>query len=419
MKEKINKTMNLISNNKKVIENYFFMTVLQILNSMFYFLIYPFLIRTLGAESYGLYVYALSIVTYFISFVGFGFDMPGVKAIAENSGNTKSISNIISCIFTAKIYLEIISFVIFSVVIFSIPYLRNKSLLFYILFFQTFTNIFFPQWYFQGVQRMRVVTIIQLSLKLISLPFIFLLIKSSKDINVFAIITTFSSIGGGIVAAIVLKYEEGIIISWVSINDLKIWFKDSLPFFLSSSTGVIKEQSVTVIIGAFFGMHDVAIYDLANKIIMVPRVFLFSVNGAIFPKVIANMKIEITRKIIKYETLIGITIIMLILVLGKWIVLILGGSDMLASYPISVTLSLTILSWIVVGAYIAFIFVPNSKYFYVAKNQFVALISFVIFCTLGMFIYQNILVLAIAMSLSGLTEIIYCRYVIFKEKLLQ
>jgi PST family polysaccharide transporter len=419
MKEKINKTMNLISNNKKVIENYFFMTVLQILNSMFYFLIYPFLIRTLGAESYGLYVYALSIVTYFISFVGFGFDMPGVKAIAENSGNTKSISNIISCIFTAKIYLEIISFVIFSVVIFSIPYLRNKSLLFYILFFQTFTNIFFPQWYFQGVQRMRVVTIIQLSLKLISLPFIFLLIKSSKDINVFAIITTFSSIGGGIVAAIVLKYEEGIIISWVSINDLKIWFKDSLPFFLSSSTGVIKEQSVTVIIGAFFGMHDVAIYDLANKIIMVPRVFLFSVNGAIFPKVIANMKIEITRKIIKYETLIGITIIMLILVFGKWIVLILGGSDMLASYPISVTLSLTILSWIVVGAYIAFIFVPNSKYFYVAKNQFVALISFVIFCTLGMFIYQNILVLAIAMSLSGLTEIIYCRYVIFKEKLLQ
>jgi PST family polysaccharide transporter len=386
---------------------------------MFYFLIYPFLIRTLGAESYGLYVYALSIVTYFISFVGFGFDMPGVKAIAENSGNTKSISNIISCIFTAKIYLEIISFVIFSVVIFSIPYLRNKSLLFYILFFQTFTNIFFPQWYFQGVQRMRVVTIIQLSLKLISLPFIFLLIKSSKDINVFAIITTFSSIGGGIVAAIVLKYEEGIIISWVSINDLKIWFKDSLPFFLSSSTGVIKEQSVTVIIGAFFGMHDVAIYDLANKIIMVPRVFLFSVNGAIFPKVIANMKIEITRKIIKYETLIGITIIMLILVFGKWIVLILGGSDMLASYPISVTLSLTILSWIVVGAYIAFIFVPNSKYFYVAKNQFVALISFVIFCTLGMFIYQNILVLAIAMSLSGLTEIIYCRYVIFKEKLLQ
>ena len=35
-----------IINNKKVIENYFFMTVLQILNSLFYLIIYPFLIRT-------------------------------------------------------------------------------------------------------------------------------------------------------------------------------------------------------------------------------------------------------------------------------------------------------------------------------------------------------------------------------------
>ena len=34
------------------------MTILQILNFLFYLLIYPYLIRVLGAENYGLYVFA-------------------------------------------------------------------------------------------------------------------------------------------------------------------------------------------------------------------------------------------------------------------------------------------------------------------------------------------------------------------------
>ena len=41
-------------NNGKVVENYFFMTALQIISSAFGVLIYPYLIRVLGAESYGL-----------------------------------------------------------------------------------------------------------------------------------------------------------------------------------------------------------------------------------------------------------------------------------------------------------------------------------------------------------------------------
>ena len=59
------------------------MTLLQILNSIFYLLIYPFLIGTLGANSYGSYVYAFSISVFFVSFVQFGFDTPALKIISQ------------------------------------------------------------------------------------------------------------------------------------------------------------------------------------------------------------------------------------------------------------------------------------------------------------------------------------------------
>ena len=40
-------------------------------------------------------------------------------------------------------------------------------------------------------------------------------------------------------------------------------------------------------------MKEVAIYDLANKIVMVPRTIFMSVNAAIFPKLIINIKNDI------------------------------------------------------------------------------------------------------------------------------
>lgn len=408
----------LIVNNKVVIENYFFMTVLQVLNSMFYLLIYPFLIRVLGAESYGLYIFAVSIVTYFIYFVGFGFDMPAVKNIALNVDDHKSKSHTLSCIFTAKVYLEIISLIIFSIVIYLIPLLHENWLLLYICFLQTFANIIFPQWYFQGVQRMRIVTYIQLGFKILSLPFIFLLIKEPNDIIVFAFIVSLASLGGGMIAAFILWHYEKISIKWIPLYEIKKWYNDAFPFFLSSSAGIVKEQSVTLIIGAFFGMKDVALYDLANKIIIVPRTLLISVNGALFPKIMANFRNEIVKKIIRYQILLCLAIILAIILIGKWVVLFMGGAAMVDSYPIAIVLSVTVLTWIVVGSYISFVYVPNDRYYLVTKNQFAAFISFFVYCGVGLLFAQNALMLAVALSLSGLTEIAYCKYLIRKEKLL-
>ena len=113
LKNKIKNLKSVVFNNKSVIENYFFMTILQILNSFFYLLIYPYLIRVLGSEGYGTFVFATSVATYFLFFINFGFDLPATKAIAENAENRYNQRNILSCIFTSKSYLFIISSLVF------------------------------------------------------------------------------------------------------------------------------------------------------------------------------------------------------------------------------------------------------------------------------------------------------------------
>jgi len=182
--------------------------------------------------------------------------------------------------------------------------------------------------------------------------------------------------------------------------------------------GKTKLEMVTFIIGTFFCMESVALYDLANKIVNIPRLVTNSINSALFPKVIKNYSSERVKKIIKYENIIGLTITVLIAGLGYWAVLVLGGRDMLAAYPLAVILSFTIYAWLIVGCYIDFLFIPHHKYYFVTKNQFFALVSFLLFSAIALIISKNIIVLVLAFTLSHVVEIIYCRYLIKKHQLL-
>lgn len=393
------------------------MTALQLLSSLFGILIYPYVIRTLGAESYGQYVFALSITTYFITFISFGFALPATKIIAQNKHNQAIKSDVVSSIFTAKLYLGILSAVVFSILLLTLPFMMQNRWIYIICFAQIIGEVLFPSWYFQGVQRMKVVTFIQLGFRILSLPFILLMIHTPTDCLVFVSINTLAVVLGGIAAIIILIRYEKLKLQLVSLKKLNLYFKDALPFFGSSAAGTLKQSSVSIIIGSVFGMRDLALYDLANKLIILPRMLTTSINGALFPKVIENINTSLVRKIIRYEIGIGILVSILIAASGYWVILLLAGSTMTQAYPLAMILSLTVLSWLVVGSYINFIFVPAGRYYLVTQNQIVAALSFFIYC-IPLFFVDNMIIVVTALTLSGLTEIVFCNIMIKKLKLL-
>ena len=251
--------------NTKVVENYVYMTALQVLNGCFYILIYPFLIRVLGAESYGLYAYAMAVVALFITFISLGFDLPSAKRIAEHAEDNAVKAQVLSEVTTAKIILELIALGVYAVLLFAAPKMQANKLLFAIVFAQTLPNILFPQWYFQGIQRMRVVTYIQVAFKIATLPFIFRLLHGPDDLWIYALIVNVSTVLGGILAWLLIRFKDGLRVRLVSLPVVWKATREALPFFLSNATSVLKEQGIVLLIGQFLGMSDVAIYDLANN----------------------------------------------------------------------------------------------------------------------------------------------------------
>lgn len=411
MRNHLQEFKKIFINNKKIAENYFFMTLLLVLNSFFGLLIYPYLIRTLGAESYGIYIFASTIVNYFICFIGFGFDMYGVRLIAENPFSIKKKSNVLSIIFTTKLYLEIVSIILAILVSFVFPILRTYFWVYIVCFANTLLNIFFPTWYFQGVQKMRVVSYIQLIFKLLSLPFIFIFIKKPDDILLFAIIMTASSLLGALYAFIHLLVFEKLKISLVPIKHTLVYIKESQYFFYTNFLNMMKIQTINLIIGTRYSMTDLALYDLANRIVSIPLMLITNINSALFPKVVSNFNVPLIKKILMTERIIGILAVLTVVIFGKIAIQILGGETMEGSYWIAVILSFTIFAFLQTSCYIGLILIPNRKDSYVLKDLILSFTTLFTLIVLGMLLSKNILVLPLAFSLAALAELLYLRNV--------
>ncbi len=415
---KIEQIKNMIFNNRKVIENYFFMTILSVLNSFFGLFIYPYIIKALGAEQYGKYVFVFSVVSYFVNFISFGFDMIALKSVVENENDIEKKSETLSIVYTSRFYLQILSIVLYTVLLLCIPSFREDYLLHGSVFLMTLATVLFPNWYFQAIQKMKWVTMIQFLCKLISLPFIFYFVKTEKDLVSYALIITISGVLGSVLSVIVLLVYEKVKLRFMKFSTLKQWYKEAFPLFLTSSIGILKEQGAVIIIGSFFGMREVAIYDLANKVISIPRLLFTNINAAIFPKLFQDINVEKVKKIIRYEYLIGGVVAFLVVAFGYWAILLLGGRAMVEAYLLLVVISPTIVTWLVVGAYIYFVFLPNKLNYLITKNQLLAMSSFFIFTSVGILVSDKIIVLCMAMMLSGLAEIFYCIYLTKKKRLL-
>ena len=409
MRNHLQEFKKIFINNKKIAENYFFMTLLLVLNSFFGLLIYPYLIRTLGAESYGVYIFASTVVNYFICFIGFGFDMYGVRLIAENPFSIKKKSNVLSIIFTTKLYLEIVSIILAILVSFVFPILRTYFWVYIVCFANTLLNIFFPTWYFQGVQKMRVVSYIQLIFKLLSLPFIFIFIKKPDDILLFAIIMTASSLLGALYAFIHLLVFEKLKISLVPIKHTLVYIKESQYFFYTNFLNMMKIQTINLIIGTRYSMTDLALYDLANRIVSIPLMLITNINSALFPKVVSNFNVPLIKKILMTERIIGILAVLTVVIFGKIAIQILGGEAMEGSYWIAVILSFTIFAFLQTSCYIGLILIPNRKDSYVLKDLILSFTTLFTLIVLGMLLSKNILVLPLAFSLAALAELLYLR----------
>lgn len=101
----ISQVKQKIKNNKRIIENFSYLSLLKLFNMLLPLVTYPYLLRVLGLGVYGEIIVAQVVATYIGVFIDFGFKILATKNISLYRDEKEKISTIISAVLQIKIIL--------------------------------------------------------------------------------------------------------------------------------------------------------------------------------------------------------------------------------------------------------------------------------------------------------------------------
>lgn len=338
----------------KVVHNFFYLALVNIVNYAFPIIIIPFLIVSLGLEVYGKYIFAFTILSYFNLLVQYGFNFSATQKVAKFSNNAMVISETYTAVTVIRLFFSFAIIAIFFAIGFFIP----ETIRLYLFGVGIFLGQgLIPIWLFQGLEKMKYITIVNTIVRTIAFVMIIVMIKSPQQVDLLMLIQSLSFVLGAVISVFLVKAQLNINFVRPTLTVIKQNLKEGWNLFLSTIGMSLYRQSNVVILGFVAGYSVVGLYTPAEKLIKGVQSFSNIVVTALYPhlskKIAANRKEGIKQFFKIGKLLIGLFLFFSlgIAVCAPFIIRIYLGDG----FP-STILDLRILS--------AVIFVGGLNYFY-------------------------------------------------------
>jgi PST family polysaccharide transporter len=281
----INRIKNISNteDKKRLLSNFFSLSVLQAFTYLLPLLTLPYLVRVLGVEKFGLVMFAQTFITFFAIFVDYGFNLSSTREVSIHREDKVKLTEIFSSVMMIKCILLGVSLIVLSVIVFSFEKFSSESELYYLSFLMLIGQALFPTWYFQGLERMKYTTLVNITSKLFFTIAIFVFIQNEEDYILVPIISGLGFIVGGVYSLYILKQNFSQKFELQSIQTLSVHFKDSSQFFLSRLSSAGYSNANIFLAGVLLSPSFVTYYYLADKAVNVILSLFDPIVQTIYP----------------------------------------------------------------------------------------------------------------------------------------
>lgn len=318
--------------NKKEIKDVIYLVALQGLNYIAPLIVFPYLMKTLGAEKFGYIGFSLSIIQYLMLIVDFGFNFSATKRIAQAKNNSFILNDIFYSTLLAKIALLLLSFIVLLVIILGIPKFQMYTEIMLVMFIMVIGNTFSFVWLFQGLGKIKIISIINIISKLSILPLTFIFVNNPSDLLIAGLIQSSVYILGSILTIFLLIKSKLIFGKYkFKLEKIIAEIKLAYPIFLSTTATSVYTSLFIVILGYFSTPIEVGKYAAAEKIMRGFCFLIFTpISQAFYPK-ISTMSVTnsfkailLTKKILLFIVIIMILLLVLLFFFSSPIASFLG-----------------------------------------------------------------------------------------------
>lgn len=312
-------------------ENFLSLSTLQVLVYIIPFITLPYLTRVLGVYNYGLVNFAIAFNTYFIIITDYGFNLSAVREISVNREDPHRVSEIFSSVMLIKGILATLSFCILLLVILNIPRFSINWQVYIFAFGLVIGNVIFPTWFYQGMERMKYITVLNVLTNLIFLAAIFIFIRRPSDYLYVPLLQSMGTLTAGVISQWIIRTRFNVRFHLPPLRTVYETFRDSTQFFLSRVSVSIYTSSNSFFLGLFAGNTAVGYYSAAEKLYTAAQGLYSPLMQVTYPYMAKTRNRAFHRKVLRYSLILNTILCGGIILFAPTIIGILFGPQYMPS----------------------------------------------------------------------------------------
>ena len=275
---------------RRITSNFIALSILHATNILLPLITFPYLVRTLGVEMFGLIAFSQAFIVYFAMIADYGFNMSGIREISLHKNKKNKLLQVFNSIMIARFILTFLGFISLCIIVFSFEKF-SKDWEVYILSYGVVIGTFlFPSWFFQGMEKMKYITILNALSKGIFTITIFIFVNNPDD---FLYVPIFNSLGYilvGFISLYIIKKNFEMKFQLQKIKRIKIQFIKGWHLFISRISISLYTATNTFLLGIFTDNTIVGYYAIAEKTIRAFTFLFTPFNQSIYPHIVVLMK---------------------------------------------------------------------------------------------------------------------------------
>lgn len=245
--------------------------ILNLINTgtqmLFPLITFPYVCRVIEADGIGQINFFQSIISYISLFTCLGIPMYAIREIARDRNDVVQMNRTAMEILLLHSMLTLVGYAIVAILCLTVPQIQVNIPLFLILSLTIFFTAIGCEWFYQGIEDFKYITIRGLIIKTVSVVLLFIFVKSKTDLLYYGCYTVFGVLGGNIFNFFRLRkyiHRENIIFSELHITR---HIKPVLKVFSFYVVTSIYLQLNTILLGFLKDALAVGYFAAATKVV--------------------------------------------------------------------------------------------------------------------------------------------------------
>lgn len=286
MFNRLSKIRSRISSNKDgkvLVQNFAYLSLLQVAGYVFPLITMPYLAKVIGVEGFGKIAFAAAVMVWIQTIADWGFNFTATRDVAQDRNNQQKVSEIFSNVLWARCTLMLLAAITLFILIALVPYFKENKEVLWISFLMVPGHIMFPDWFFQAMERMKYITVLNLLSKLLFTIAVFVFINDREDYILQPLFTSLGYVVSGIIAFYYILAKWGIKLTISTPKNIFYTIKKSSDVFINNLMPNLYNSFSTVLLGFYSGEVANGKLDAGTRLVNIAQQFTQVLSRAFFP----------------------------------------------------------------------------------------------------------------------------------------